>query len=139
MGLTHEFYLTNFPALQETEDMIVLHDDLISYIWDSLNWLPTFNASTKEEHSGLHYHGITLIPKNSAPLFKSIILAWCSLFSLGPQTIELTGRYVIDGDGMGNYEKCFFSKDELVKTLSTLAELLDRVQDDNQCILHHGI
>ncbi|CAM5789511.1 hypothetical protein BBOR36S_02395 [Brevibacillus borstelensis] len=55
-----------------------------------------FNPSTKENHIGFNYHGITFIRHEGARLLKDICLGWSHLFSLAPSTRQLTGDFVMD-------------------------------------------
>jgi hypothetical protein len=49
-----------------------IHDDLIQYINDSLQWIPTINPSIPESGYGLNIHGITLIDEHGAVLMGNI-------------------------------------------------------------------
>jgi hypothetical protein len=73
MSLTHEFFLVNseFELKDRYEwyrtnrytwgDKAVLSDDIILYMMDFLNWIPSYNPETKENGNGLNYHGLTVI------------------------------------------------------------------------------
>ncbi|WP_429842752.1 coproporphyrinogen III oxidase [Brevibacillus sp. FIR094] len=139
MGLTHEFFLLRSESDDEPVEQVVLSDNLVLYIWDSFRWIPAFNPSTKENHVGLNYHGITLIRHEGANLLKDICLSWSSLFSLAPSTLQLTGDFVMDENGNGRYEKLNFTRDDLTKPLTTLAAIADRAFLENYIIVHHGI
>ncbi|MED1946283.1 MULTISPECIES: hypothetical protein [Brevibacillus] len=139
MGLTHEFYLVRSENENEPFETVVLSDNLVLYIWDSLRWIPSFNPSTQENQTGLNYHGITIIRHEGANLLKDICLNWSRLFSLAPSTFRLTGDFVMDENGNGAYEKWNCTRDELTKTLSALAAIAERAFHENYNIVHHGI
>lgn len=72
MALQHEFYLipdtTELVLLMDWEnnqnilDSVVLDDELILYITDSLAWIPTKNPGKRgiPNQHGINYHGVTL-------------------------------------------------------------------------------
>lgn len=127
MALTHEFFLARSESENESVEKIVLSDNLVLYIWDSLRWIPSYNPSTQESHVGLNYHGITFIRHEGANLLKDICLSWSRLFSLAPSTFQLTGDFVMDEKGNGDYEKWNCTRN----TLSTLAAIADRASREN--------
>ncbi|WP_289136374.1 hypothetical protein [uncultured Brevibacillus sp.] len=45
----------------------------------------------------------------------------------------------MDENGNGHYEKLIFTRDDLTKTLTTLAAIADRAVQENYIIVHHGI
>ncbi|GAB1529872.1 coproporphyrinogen III oxidase [Brevibacillus formosus] len=139
MGLTHEFYLVRSELEHEPVETVVLSDNLVLYIWDSLRWIPSFNPSTQENHTGLNYHCITIIRHEGANLLKDICFNWSRLFSLAPSTIQLTGDFVMDANGNGAYKKWNCTRDDLTKTLSALAAIAERAFHENYSIVHHGI
>lgn len=123
---------------------ISLEDDLIRYILNTLEWIPTLNpAKGNEPCKGLCCYGVTVIDGQSAPIAASIFEAWAELFSLGPETLSLTGGYIID-DGTGSrggYEKLSFPRDETVDALRQIANHAKQVvkTKDEYFILHIGI
>ncbi|MGG4442311.1 coproporphyrinogen III oxidase [Brevibacillus fortis] len=125
MGLTHEFFLVRSESDDEPVEQVVLSDNLVLYIQDSLRWIPSFNPSTQEDYFGLNYHGITLIRHEGANLLKDICLSWSRLFSLAPSTFQLTGDFVSDDNGNGYYEKLNCTRDDLTKSLLTLAAIAE--------------
>ncbi|GED70087.1 hypothetical protein BRE01_37890 [Brevibacillus reuszeri] len=146
MALTHEFFLIRKEHMNQYsppyEAMVEIHDDVINYIYDSLKWLPAFNPSTKESHTGLNYHGETIIQGDGAILLKNICLSWAELFSLAPQSFILTGPFTwINGENIetGKYEMIHCYREELTSLFKELAILADRTSTNGYCILHHGI
>lgn len=86
MGLSHEFgiiidiqdhaYESYTP---EKYHCISLHDDIISDIMEALTLMPTYFHRLELPNFGLAYHGITIIPPVSLPLFLDMVLqsdAW---------------------------------------------------------------
>lgn len=68
MGLDHEFYLVpntvnvnQIWKLRENNNIesVRIHDDIIQYIMDSLNWIPSKNPSTSGNFNrkGLNNYG----------------------------------------------------------------------------------
>lgn len=83
MALEHDFYLISKPTdvrcfWQHTSDNskqhVILNDDFIQYITDTLKWIPTkktgIHAITAE--IGINYHGVTLLDKQSAVPFDTV-------------------------------------------------------------------
>jgi len=70
-------------------------------------------------------------------LFCSLV----SMFSLAPETIELTGRFQWENDCKtdGEYERYVFDRDKLCQDLKSFIRLLRRVKNGEGYILHYGI
>jgi hypothetical protein len=152
MPLTHEFFLIRKEIMVDRqfylspphEGIVVIHDDIITYIWDSFMWIPTYNPGKRNFPAdyGLNYHGVTIVQDGGAALLRDICLSWCTLFSLAPQTFQLKGAYTHSSSERieeGGYEKIRCDRTELTKLLKDLANLADRALTDGYCILHIGI
>ncbi len=156
MGLEHEFFLVTYDeyeemsydgyyfSLEDSSNVVLLHDDIIQYIQDTLRWIPSINPAMNYEIGfGLNNYGITLFDKEGAEVIFKIAKAWGDLFSNGPATLKLTGNYgwgpgdnaITDGD----YERLDISRDELVKSFRKLQLFSEKVISNNYFILHHGI
>lgn len=76
MGLEQEFYLVSDTIdineiwmLRENNrviDNVVIHDDIIQYITDSLEWIPSKNPAKKgnPDDQSINYYGVTLFDEN---------------------------------------------------------------------------
>lgn len=123
---------------------IRLSDDLIEYIDDTLDWVPTFNPAKKKSRHGLCLCGITEIHAEGASVLASILDAWAQVFGYGPRVLSLTGEWATEEDMLlneGKYETLSFNRDETVAALSKLADCARRVvaTDGEHFILHLGI
>ncbi|WP_340401128.1 hypothetical protein [Paenibacillus sp. FSL H8-0079] len=123
------------------EKHATLEDEFIAYIYDSLQWLDTWNPSTCTRCSGLNNYGITVIEEQNALLkFQQLIQVWIDLFSHATDPIVLTGNYSIDGeDQKGYYEKLMYNKVQLINELYTLANMAKYAEINGRCIVHFGI
>jgi hypothetical protein len=164
MALTHEFILipedtdplfylqklhwneSGDVSINEDSDiygLVKISDDVILYIMDSLNWIPTFNPSTRKKGYGLNYYGITVIKymedHDGATVAQNIFNSWAELFSHAPETITLKGEFMWEEDGHGEYEKISINRDEIVASLRTLASFAEQAIRDNKQVLHCGI
>ncbi|MCA1295421.1 hypothetical protein LBW89_20650 [Paenibacillus sp. alder61] len=123
------------------EDHVSLEDEFISYINDSLNWLPTWNPSTKTEGMGLNHYGVTVISGQNLRVFRGILQAWTDLLGFAPENIGLKGSYftIVGVENSGQYEKLEYKKTILIKHLQKLIRMIDRAVEEDKCILHLGI
>lgn len=124
------------------EEYVILSDEFILYILDFLRWIPTYNPSRRENGFGLHYHGITKIEKEGANIAVNLFRSLINLFSLAPETIELTGAFqwtYSTDDPNGEYEKLSFNRDILCAQLQSLVTLFYKVRSEKGYILHFGI
>lgn len=121
-----------------------IEDDIIQYIFDTLEWVPIKNPSRNglQNMMGLNYHGVTIFNKESSNILKNVLNSWRSLFESSPNTIiELTGSY-FDGDGpedFGEYEKFKVNKKVLNSKFDKLVLLTEKLEDDEYYLLHSGI
>ena len=80
-----------FRILEEKEQ-IYISDDLISYIFDTLNWIDTFSdLKTSDTEKGLNYHGVTYFKGDNIKKLKKIIFYWKELFNRAKKKFELMG------------------------------------------------
>lgn len=149
----HTFYLLGQEieynkAIQYKGKSVILDDDFLSYISDSLSWIPVVYPDILGEHKdgfGLDYYGITVINKNGADVLYSIMISWSHLFSQGPQNLKLSSPWVIERydqiqeRNLLSRDICTFNREELIAKLTTLAEFAVQVKTGNFFILHHGI
>ena len=152
-GLDHDFLLLSTENCSYTDYMkwinnplaVRIHDDVIGYMKDSLNWITCYNpANGMIKHEGLNWYGPTVIKEDGAIVAQKIFAAWASLFSNGPKALTLTGAYGwIDGQGAetGSYSVIKIDRDEIVGAMRTLADYANQVADsrDRLFVLHLGI
>ena len=123
---------------------VKISDDLLFCVADPLRWVPCYNPSTRENHYGLNYSGITLIKKEGAEIAAKIFNAWINLFCLGPEILSLRGMFVYDDEvnapGDEAYERITIKRDIFLKILQSLAEMASQVVESNgeYYILHSG-
>jgi hypothetical protein len=158
MSLTHEFilislvedlsensYLMMNVGNWKNDKVVVLHDDIITYIFDSLKWIPTINPSTQKLGYGLNHHGVTIINSQNghdgSVITRNIFNAWADLFVNSPDKLLLKGQFswIDDDTSKGKYEKLEYNRDEIVKSLRTIVLFADQVSSNNLQILHMGI
>lgn len=150
-GLNHDFLLVDddfrrddFELIMRTPGRIRLHDDLVTYIYDSLRWIPAVNVHQEKPCHGLCGHGQTAIRIEGAPVARQVFNSWADLFECGPETLELTGGYTwIEGESpeTGYDQQLRFSRDEVVhsfRTLATYANEVDR-SGGRLYLLHDGV
>lgn len=149
-GLYHEFHLVHLNAFGFDEywkgsslsDAISIHDDILSYIADSLMWIETYNPARKEPHVGLCWYGPTVIRLEGAQRTEQILQAWATLFSLGPETLDLRGLHTKDDQHPdGFYERLVIERDTTVKHLRGIASYAQKIitSQGQYFILHLGL
>jgi hypothetical protein len=126
-----------FRILEEKEQ-IYISDDLISYIFDTLNWIDTFSdLKTSDTENGLNYHGVTYFKGDNIKKFKKIIFYWKELFNIAEKKFELMGIYY--NPKRKKYLKNKYIKKEVIESLENLINLCDRAEKENKIIEHRGI
>jgi len=135
MALTHNFYTIGKKNNETIEIKVIISDDLILYINDSLKWFNTIWANS-QENQGLDYHGVSIIQDKNVILFKMILGNWIGLFNNAPERFILTGDYLYDED---NYEQIEIDKEQLIKQLTSLINLCEYALENNINIIHEGI
>ncbi|MGH4121584.1 MAG: hypothetical protein ACREV6_01400 [Clostridium sp.] len=156
MGLEHEFFLVTHDEYEEmsydgdyfssedSSNIILIHDDIIQYLHDTLMWIPSINpAMNYEKGFGLNNYGITLFDKEGSEVIFKIAKAWADLFSNGPSTLKLAGNYEwITNDKCiteGYYKIIEVDRDELVESFRKIQLFSEKVIYNKYFILHHGI
>jgi hypothetical protein len=156
MALIHDFYLAP-TDLKSKRDIIEyvdsikelalghvgIHDDLINYMSDTLNWVPMKNTpfTKRSIEMGLDHYGMTILDEDSVTSLKEVLSGWKMIFSSAPKIIELTGSYyTIEGeDWEGEYEKLHFERDLILEQLNTLLSFIDEIEKNGHKIYHMGI
>lgn len=154
MSLEHEFclvpktvnYFERIMSGEKDSDTIgsvAIPDDLIQYILDSLNWIPSKNPakSMTREEKGINYHGITLFDQTSAAVMKNVFAAWHTLFTNSPEKLELTGEFLVSSrkNILGEYERLVFNRNDVLDLLERLLSMIDRLEEENLFLYHLGI
>jgi hypothetical protein len=156
MGQDHKFFLISYedyvemgwdgyyPPSEDLSDVVFIHDDIIQYILNTLDWIPSINpAANYEKTSGICIYGITLFDKEGAQVILRLAKAWADLFSNGPTTLKLTGNYCFrtneQGATEGNYDLLEVDRDELVGKLRKLQLFSEKVIKGDYLIFHHGL
>lgn len=82
-------------------DYVTIHDDIIQYILDSLEWIPSKNPAKKGSPmgQGINYYGVTLLDEQSSRSLINVFTAWRDLFKNAPETFELTGNFIYSDNG----------------------------------------
>jgi len=146
--------MENWSEWHNNPNAVRIHDDILRYMADTLNWIPTWNPSMKRPWKGLCWYGPTVIQKTGAPLAAKILGSWADLFSSGPAVLRLTGDFAFqvennpakDGfecivPGSGEHERLVLSRNRVVTSLRTIVSYAERVQEAAGAlyILHMGI
>lgn len=124
--------------------VVVLHDDLIQYFWDYLEWLEPINPYRQNETTqGLFYYARSLFDETQSVKFKQLISSWHSLFSHAPSQFELKGEWswIHEKPETGSYEKIQVEKMELLSSFKNLIKLCEQVEQGNGkfYLMHCGI
>ena len=95
----------NYRAFRLRNHGIRVPSDLICYIRDTLDWVPSEHPFPESGGwaepwcgHGLDDWGHTVISQRGAPVFRRVCQAWANLFALAPRTFRLRGLWVIDAD-----------------------------------------
>lgn len=158
MGLKHKFFLIEQNdceeiicnmgdvSLEDVNNCVLIHDDIIQYINDTLRWIPSINPGNGYEKGfGLNSYGITLFDKEGAEVIFNIAKAWADLFSNGTPTLKLKGSYYWtkndNGDLDGEYEIVDVNRNELVSDIRKLQSFAEKIIQnlDKYFIVHFGI
>lgn len=154
MALEHEFYL--IPNTIDVErfwrhrennlnviDSVVIHDDIILYVSDTLKWIPSRNPAINgtPNGAGINYYGVTLFDVDSAITLKSIFSSWRDLFLNSPTVLELTGEFVMveGGEQSGHYEKLVYNRNEIIKQFEKIISFSDKLFEGKFYLYHCGI
>ncbi|MEW9670607.1 hypothetical protein [Ammoniphilus sp. 3BR4] len=154
MALEHEFYLIpntvdleRFWMYRENNsnviDSVIIHDDIILYVSDTLKWIPSKNPSLSgiPNGVGINYHGVTLFDEDSAYILKSIFSSWRDLFQESPKVLKLTGEFVmVEGEEhAGHYEELVFNRDEIIEQFEKIISFSERLAEGKFYLYHCGI
>jgi len=166
MALLHNFVLLNknefsyddcCELIGKVSCDISIHDDLIIYFCDFLQWIPAYNPSLKVNHTGLNYYGVTVIDIDGAKQALTLFSSLVNILNLSPNVLKLTGEYtfvhayddVIDSNkdvdrvlrDTAGYEKIIMQKMEVIKQFEILAGFMQKIldSDGNLYVLHFGI
>ncbi|WP_214628981.1 coagulation factor 5/8 type-like protein [Paenibacillus agaridevorans] len=155
MSLTHEFFLLSgvfdmndryewYRANRYTwAEKSVVSDEIIQYLSDFLNWLPSYNPETKENHKGLNYYGLTVINKPGAEKLIRILDKWLKLIEEAPDTFSLRGDTVWkekeNENGHWEQSKNWLKRETLQIEIKSLIDSAVKALDNNQLIVHFGI
>ena len=123
---------------------VKLDDDLVLYMLDALNWIPSSNPSNPGEWCGygLNYFGPTVIDKRGAEKAAQVFRLWAALFEAGPEQLELTGSFEwIEGGrpAEGRYATFTEVRETVVESLRNIAALADKAATGPIVLLHLGI
>jgi hypothetical protein len=136
---------STFHEYLNVESDAILHDDIIRYIRDSFQWVPSIQVSLpyKRETYGLHEYGINIISSNGSEIFYNVISAWKDLFSQAPQTFEINLGVLCDHEGIAKYpiefRKITIQRDLLLENLHKLSECAKKAANGEGYILHLGM
>ncbi|UOY93335.1 hypothetical protein MUG87_04195 [Ectobacillus sp. JY-23] len=151
MGLQHEFFLVPdtvdaycFSIERQVEaaiDVVYIHDDLIVYMWDTLQWIPskTPRKTGIEEGLGLNRWGITVLDDESVEKISNILQAWRMLFKMSPHQLTLTGGLMWTENELVEYEQLKFQREEVLEQLDKLIVFTKQVQNKSYYICHWGV
>ncbi|MFD3156331.1 hypothetical protein ACFIJ5_05645 [Haloimpatiens sp. FM7330] len=120
------------------KDFVEIHDDIIIYINDTLNWIPSKNPAFEDmpKGFGLNHYGITLFDKESAPIIKNIFSGWIKIFSQAPSKFKLTGEYEL---GSETYEKIQLERNKVIDSFEKMFLLANKLENENYYLIHLGI
>ena len=141
MSLKHDFLLIEKQHLlndgymnhYHSSKALHLHDDFISYIYDSLEWIPAFNPSTNEFQKGINRWGITVFEVEGAKKIRSIFSSWSALFSEGPEILNLEGEWTYYEESTdeygdeGKYDRLILLRNEIVETLLEISSWANQI------------
>lgn len=154
-GLNHDFHLLSLAEYSYFDwrkfyhrpDALLIHDDIIIYLNDTLKWIICHNPAYKSlpKLEGLALYGPTIIKKDGAVVAQRVFRNWTTLFANGPKRLRLTGGYGwIEGksiEATGKYSVIKADRDDLVRKLNILADWSKQVVESKGklFILHLGI
>jgi len=126
-------------------NVVGLHDDVLRYIADSLNWIPSYNPVHRKprKQMGLNLCGITAIDRDGATIAQRIFAGWAFLFSQAPSRINVMVPDAYESDPADDWRRSMASLDkaEIVGKLRELALNCNRVRRSagNLSLWHLGI
>ena len=119
---------------------VEVHDSLIHHVADSLQWIKSYNPSTRKSQSGLNFWGVTVIRERGARTAADVFEGWAALFRKSPPILRLTGLYCHTDDREG-YEALRYDRDKTVRAFSGLSRMCHKVHESRGRVfaLHLGI
>lgn len=155
MALIHDFYLVPKDVMlnkdlvgymdsikESAVGHVKIHDDLILYMNDTLNWVPSkCTPFTKRfNEMGLDYYAMTILDEDSVTILKDVLHGWRMIFSNAPKVFTLTGKYIESNEeDDGDYEKISFEQKEILNQLDALLSFIVEVEKRGHKIYHFGI
>ncbi|EFH83320.1 hypothetical protein [Ktedonobacter racemifer] len=164
MGMQHKFWLLREDQYTYTvwQDLasqcdapVSLHEDILRYFFDSLQWIPTLNPAKPGLPTGygLNWWGPTIINQTGGSVFYRVWSAWSQLLSCGPEKLRLQGAFtwqwpfpesehLLEEDQihiLGCYETLDINRDELISICTTFAGFGEQAATGEFFILHEGI
>jgi len=149
---THDFLLlpekdghySDYVRYINDPNALRVDDDLVVYIQDTLNWIPTINPANPVEWGGygLNYYGPTVINKAGAAKMARIFHLWAALLQEGPKDVKLRGGYEwTEGETSsgGRYAVITAPRDSVVKTFRAIAALAEQAASGKFYVLHLGV
>lgn len=130
------------------DKVVLLDDDLIWYMHDTLMWIPTSSPDSQATWRGfgLNRTGPTIINKAGAEIARRIFGVWANLLANGPAAIELRGVWTETLNNhpehvvaAGGYSVIHLDRDTYVDRLRKLELFAKQASDDQFVILHLGI
>ncbi|MFD1990448.1 coagulation factor 5/8 type-like protein [Paenibacillus nicotianae] len=157
MSLEHEFFVIsndfNFDMNKMYEwyssnrytwtKKVVLADNIILYLMDFLNWIPTYNPATRKKTTGINYYGLTVIYTAETSQLKQLLEKWLVFIEEAPELFSLRGQTIWKETGKeeGYWEstRTQIHRDALQHELQSLIDLATEASHSNKSILHVGI
>jgi hypothetical protein len=132
---------------------VMIHDEILRYLSDTLQWIPTLNPAKNERSYGLNMYGPTIIDQSGGGLFQQIFASWSHLFACGPERLTLRGLFnwqwpfeepehvIAESElhKLGSYERMSISRDDYIERLTKLAHFGERASTGQFFVLHLGI
>ena len=148
--MNHDFFIKNEKVFLDIDyvypenrpDTIMLDDDFIWYIYDSLKWISFYNPSKQEFDKGLSLYGVTEIYGESLIQFRGILTVYKTLFEYAPNEIVLTGQFEFEynvGMESGSCTKLVYNKKDILEKLNNLIKMCSKALSKNKSILHYGL
>jgi len=125
-----------YLSLLHSPEAVRVADDLVRYIGDTLDWVPSSNpAGGESRQTGLNYFGPTIIDPPATAQLARIIRSWIAIFRLGPERLQLRGWWSETDQA---YERLEFERAALIAVLEQLEAMTERV-GPGEYLVHLGI
>lgn len=152
-GLNHDFLIVDKSEYEDKSiydfyhlnTSIHLHDDFLTYIYDSLIWIPSINIRTNKKNNEFNRWGDNLFNIEGCKKITKIFSSWATIFNEGPEILDLKGAWNFydepTEDDLGEYERLIIPKVDLVQNLNTIAYWASEVVESRgkKILLHLGI